>query len=129
MAENISSSVSRVVMSDLMLAAWHELHLRPWLTVHDSLSYLVDEEQAIVVAKQLLKLAERPPIWWPVGAPPIAAEAKIGRRYGKLDELKDILAKGISGHTTTAESSPSPARDGDGADTADSLSKLEESVT
>jgi hypothetical protein len=65
-----------------MLAIHNELGLRPFLTVHDSLSYLVPGGDAKAAAARMLEIAHRTPVWWPKGAPPIAAEAKIGTRYG-----------------------------------------------
>ena len=83
-AENLSSSVSRVILSDLMTAVYTEMGLRPFLTVHDSVTYLVPQADAETAAARLLEIAERPPAWWARGAPPIAAEAKIGARYGSM---------------------------------------------
>ena len=92
-AENLSSSVSRVVISDLMIAVYNELGLRPFLTVHDSLSYLAPQADAETVAARMLDIARRTPVWWSVGAPPIAAEVKIGTRYGSMKVfVKDVVA-------------------------------------
>jgi hypothetical protein len=88
MAENLSSSISRVILTDIMLTIWSDLELRPFLTVHDSLCYLVPEGDAEQVAKAMINIAEQVPSWWQNGAPPIAVEAKIGTRYGSLKTLK-----------------------------------------
>jgi hypothetical protein len=88
LAENLASSVSRVILSDLMIAVYNEVGLRPFLTVHDSLAYLVPRADAETAAARMLEIAHRTPAWWSVGAPPIAAEAKIGARYGSLKEFK-----------------------------------------
>jgi len=88
MAENLASSISRVILTDIMLKIWSDMRLRPFLTVHDSLSYLVPENDAEQVAKAMVEIAERVPSWWQTGAPPIAVEAKIGYRYGSLKTLK-----------------------------------------
>ena len=88
MAENLASSLSRVILSDIMLKIKSDLGLRPFLTVHDSLSYLVAETDAERVAKAMIEIAEKRPTWWEKGAPPIAVEAKIGDRYGSLETFK-----------------------------------------
>jgi hypothetical protein len=88
MAENLASSISRVILTDIMLKIWSDLKLRPFLTVHDSLSYLVPEDDAERVARDMIEIAEQVPSWWQNGAPPIAVEAKIGYRYGSLKKLK-----------------------------------------
>jgi hypothetical protein len=88
MAENLASSLSRVVLSDIMLKIKSDLGLRPFLTVHDSLSYLVAETDAERVANAMIEIAEKRPTWWEKGAPPIAIEAKIGDRYGSLETIK-----------------------------------------
>jgi hypothetical protein len=88
MAENLASSISRVILTDIMLTIWSDLKLRPFLSVHDSLSYLVPEDDAERVARAMIDIAERVPPWWQTGAPPIAVEAKIGYRYGSLKTLK-----------------------------------------
>lgn len=88
MAENLASSISRVILTDIMLKIWSDLRLRPFLTVHDLLSYLVPEDDAERVARAMVMIVEQVPPWWQNGAPPIAVEAKIGYRYGSLKTLK-----------------------------------------
>ncbi|MGB8901401.1 MAG: DNA polymerase [Methylocella sp.] len=88
LAENLSSSLARVILGDLMTATYTEMGLRPFLTVHDSLTYLVPQADAETAAAGMLEIAHRTPAWWSVGAPPIAAEAKIGARYGRMKEVK-----------------------------------------
>jgi hypothetical protein len=81
MAENLASSISRVMLSDVTLEFPGE-GLFPVLMAHDELVYCAPAEQAEALLIKILEAMSRTPSWWPDG-PPMSAEGRVADRYGK----------------------------------------------
>jgi len=63
--ENIVQHLARHVIADNALAVQRRLGLRPALTVHDELVYVVPEAEADHVLEVVQKSMRQPPDWWP----------------------------------------------------------------
>ena len=79
--EFLCQSLSRVLLSDVILRAWNELGIRPALHVHDEVVYAVPAEQAEAVKDQLIAWMSESPPWFP--DLPLWAEGWVGPRYKK----------------------------------------------
>jgi len=79
--EFLCQSLSRVLLSDVMLRAWNELGIRPALHVHDELVYALPAEQAEAVKDKLVLWMSESPAWFP--ELPLFAEGWVGPRYVK----------------------------------------------
>jgi DNA polymerase len=80
LVENVTQSTARDIMGEAILAAEAE-GLRPIMTVHDEIIWEVPASAAEQARDLLMTICTRVPPW--AAGLPIAAEAKIGRRYGK----------------------------------------------
>jgi DNA polymerase I-like protein with 3'-5' exonuclease and polymerase domains len=69
LTNNICQSLARVCLSDVVLRAWDELHIRPTLLVHDEAIWVVPEEDAETTLKSVLTFMGEPPAWWSDGVP------------------------------------------------------------
>jgi DNA polymerase I-like protein with 3'-5' exonuclease and polymerase domains len=74
-------SLSRVLLSDVILRAWNELGIRPPLHVHDEVVYCVPEADAEAVKDKLVAWMSESPSWMP--DLPLWAEGWVGPRYRK----------------------------------------------
>jgi hypothetical protein len=95
MAENVASSLSRIILSDSVLAIKRELGLRPALLVHDDVCYSVPEDMADEYLQSIEKIMTRTPTWWSDG-PVIAVEAHIRDRYKELSPAEERAIEGFS---------------------------------
>lgn len=82
LTEFITQALARIYLSDTMLRVKYELKLNPALLVHDELVYIVPDEAAESYLQWLLKWMGETPAWWPSG-PPMKAEGRIAKDYGK----------------------------------------------
>lgn len=77
LAENATQAAARDVMSEAMLRMWRRLLMVPAMTVHDDLTYPIQQGDDVSEYEQVV--LEAPP-WG--GGLPIAGESKIVSRYG-----------------------------------------------
>ena len=91
LAENFCSSLTRVVLSDVMLKARSELEIRPALCVHDNVIFCVPTDRAAELYKKIQDMMRVTPAWWR-GGPPLDADGKISDRYGGPATIEKTVA-------------------------------------
>jgi DNA polymerase len=79
--ENIVQALARDVIAGYLLDYFRATRLRPALTVHDELVYIVPEAEAEQRLAELLAVMRTPPKWWPELA--VWAEGGMAQRYGE----------------------------------------------
>jgi DNA polymerase len=78
--ENLVQHLARGVLMGCMLQIRESLGLSAAMRVHDELVYVVEEEKAEQVLKDVLVIMRTPPLWWPELK--IWSEGGIGETYG-----------------------------------------------
>ena len=78
--ENCIQALSRIIVSDQMLALYAKYRYRPALWPYDELVYVVPEADALQVKMRCLEEMKKAPSWAP--GLPLAADAGIGASYG-----------------------------------------------
>lgn len=63
--ENLVQALARDVIADNMVEIYRRAGLRPALTVHDELVYVVPEEYGETTLKFVQEVMRTPPVWWP----------------------------------------------------------------
>jgi hypothetical protein len=63
--ENLVQAIARDIIAEHAFAVFKETKLRPSLTVHDELVYIVPEDQAQDTLDTVQAIMRTPPKWWP----------------------------------------------------------------
>ena len=83
---SLGADCLKYAMGQLLQELMDKPYIRPILTVHDSLVFLVQEGHVSEAAALVKRCMETPP---PLpDFPPLVAEISVGRRYGELEDLE-----------------------------------------
>lgn len=78
--ENIVQALARIVVMDHMITIKKQLNLAPVLQVHDELDYIVRQEEAKDLGRQITGIMSTPPAW--AESLPVAVEINSGPSFG-----------------------------------------------
>ena len=79
--ENIVQHLARTVLADNILTVYRSLGIRPALTVHDELVYVVPNSKAEATLDRVQEIMRTPPEWWPELI--TWSEGDIAQSYGE----------------------------------------------
>lgn len=81
LVENVVQALARVVVTQAWLRIKKGCGLRPWLSTHDDLAYLVEDKYAVEANAWMIEEMKKAPEWLP--GIPLDAEGEPSKRYVK----------------------------------------------